>query len=161
MPCKTKLSNYDCLLIRQFTYSQDFREKKITDENDAWKATKLRDMFQEQVQYHIYNLHLFEDVVNGECPYDADNIVLLKGEITYMKRVTTATRIMAGAMGGRARVDVDIHLVDSQTGEVVGAASVKGTSKGVDFWLGVHGAPTEEAFENAAQIIAEFIRNSY
>ena len=161
MPCRTKLSNYDCLLIRQFTYSQDFREKKIRDEEDEWKANKLREMCQERVQYHIYTLSLFEDVVDAECPDDAYNIVVLQGEITYMKRVTKATRFWTGAMGGRARVDVDIQLVDLQTGDVVGAASVKGTSKGVDFWLGVRGAPTEEAFENAAQIIAEFIKNSY
>lgn len=156
-PCTTKLSNYECLQIDQFPYEQSFREEKIHDADDEMKANKLRDMFRERVQYHIYNLHLFGDVVDDECPYGTDSIVLLKGEITYMKRVTKAARVMAGAMAGRARVDVDIHLVDQQNDDVVGAASIKGTSTGG--WIGAGG--TEEAFENAAQIIADFIKNNY
>ena len=156
-PCTTKLSNYDCLQIEQFTYEQSFREKKITDADDEMKANILRDGFQTRVQYHIYSLDLFEDVVEIECPTYAENIIALKGEITYLKRVTKATRILAGYMAGRARVDVDIQLVDFQTGDVVGAASVKGTSTGGSAFAGT----TEQAYENAAQIIADFIKNSY
>lgn len=156
-PCTTKLSNYDCLKIEQFTYEQSFREAKITDAGDEAKADKLRDMLEDRVQYHIYNLSLFEDVVRTEPPADADKIIVLKGEITYMKRVTKAARVLTGAMAGRARADVDVHLVDFQTGDVVGAASIKGTSTGGGVWAG----GTEEAFENTAQIIADFIKNSY
>jgi hypothetical protein len=156
-PLTTKLSNYECLKIDQFTYEQSFREKKIQDADDEMKANKLREMFQKRVRDQIFLLDLFEEVVETECPYDADNIILLKGEITYLKRVTKATRILTGAMGGRSRVDVDIHLVDHQTDDVVGAASIKGTSTGG--WIGAGG--TEEAFENAAQLIADFIKNNY
>ena len=120
------------------------------------KANILRDGVQKRVQYHIYNLNLFEDVVNAECPSDAENIVALNGEITYLKRVTKVTRALTGAYAGRARVDVDIHLVDFQTGDIIGAASVKGTSSGGPF-----GGTTEQAFENSAQIIADFIKNNY
>ncbi len=156
-PLTTKLSNYNCVKIDQFTYEQSFKEAKINDEDDQMKADILRDMLQERVRYHIYTLSLFKDVVKTECPDDADKIVVLKGEITYMKRVTTATRIFAGAMAGRARADVDVNLVDFQTGDVIGAASIKGTSRGGAVFYG----GTEEAFENAAQIIADFIKNSY
>ena len=156
-PPTTKLSNYDCLKIDQFTYEQSFKEKKIVDADDEWKADKLRDMFQQRIKYHIYGLSLFEDVVYTEPYDDAGKIIVLKGEITYMKRVTKAARVLTGVMAGRARVDVDIHLVDHQTDDVVGAASIKGTSTGG--WIGAGG--TEEAFENAAQIIAEFIKNNY
>jgi len=156
-PLTTKLSNYDCLQIEQFTYEQSFREKKIQDADDEMKANTLREMFQKRVRDHIFLLDLFEEVVETECPYGVDNIVLLKGEITYMKRVTKAARILAGAMAGRSRVDVDIHLLDHQTDDVVGAASIKGTSTGG--WVGAGG--TEEAFENAAQLIADFIKNNY
>jgi hypothetical protein len=156
-PPTTKLSNYDCLKIDQFTYEQSFKEKKIVDADDEWKADKLRDMFQQRLKYHIYGLSLFEDVVYTEPYDDAGKIIVLKGEITYMKRVTKAARIIFPAMAGRARVDVDIHLVDHQTNDVVGAFSIKGTS--TSGWIGAGG--TEEAFENAAQIIAEFIENNY
>ena len=157
IPCTTKLSNYDCIKIDQFTYEQSFKEAKIEDADDQMKADILRDMLQERVRYHIYALSLFKDVVKTECPADANKIVVLKGEITYMKRVTKAARILVGAMAGRARADVDIHLVDYQTNDVVGAASIKGTSTGGTVWAG----GTEEAFENAAQITADFIKNSY
>jgi len=151
-PCTTKLSNYDCLKIEQFTYSQAFREKKITNADTEMKANILRDGVQKRVQYMIYNLNLFEDVVNTECPDDSENIVALKGEITYLKRVTKAARMFGGAYAGRARVDMDIHLVDFQTDDIIGAASVKGTSTG-----GPLGGTTEQAFENSAQLIADFI----
>ena len=155
-PCTTKLSNYDCLRIEQFTYSQAFKDAKITDADDEMKANVLRDGIQERVQYKIYSLNLFEDVVNTEPPDDAENIVVMQGEITYLKRVTQAARMLGGAYAGRARVDMDINLVDSQSGDIIGAVSVKGTSTGGPF-----GGTTEQAFENAAQLIAEFIRNSY
>lgn len=155
-PCTTKLSNYDCLQIEQFTYEQSFREKKIHDADDEMKANVLRDGFQNRVQYHIYSLNLFDDVVESKCPEDANKIVMLKGEITYLKRVTQAARLLGGAYAGRARVDMDIHLVDLQTGDIIGAASVKGTSTGGPF-----GGTTEQAFDNSAQLIAEFIKNSY
>ena len=156
-PPTTKLSNYDCVKIDQFTYEQSFKEAKIEDEDDQKKADALRDMFQERVRYHIYALSLFEDVVETEPPANAGKTVVLKGEITYMKRVTKAARILGGVMAGRARVDVDVHLVDFQTGDEVGAASIKGTSTGGGIWAG----GTEDAFENAAQLIADFIKNSY
>ena len=156
-PPTTKLSNYDCVKIDQFTYEQSFKDEKIKDEDDRMKADTLRDMFQQRVQYHIYTLSLFKDVVETEPPANAGKIVVLKGEITYMKRVTKAARILVGAMAGRARVDVDVHLVDFQTGDEVGAASIKGTSTGGGIWAG----GTEDAFENAAQLIADFIKNSY
>jgi hypothetical protein len=156
-PLTVKLSNYDCVKIDQFTYEQSFKEAKIKDEDDQKKADLLRDMFQKRVRYHIYALSLFKDVVETEPPANAGKIVVLKGEITYMKRVTQAARILAGAMAGRARVDVDVRLVDFQTGDEVGAASITGTSTGGGVWA----AGTEQAFENAAQLIADFIKNSY
>ena len=156
-PVTTKLSNYDCVKIDQFTYEQSFKDEKIKDEDDRMKADTLRDMLLERVRYHIYALSLFKDVVSTEPPADARKTVVLKGEITYMKRVTKAARILVGAMAGRARVDVDVRLVDFQTGDEVGAASIKGTSTGG--WVGA--GRTEQAFENAAQVIADFIKNSY
>lgn len=156
-PLTSKLSNYDCLKIEQFTYSQTFKEAKIKDADDEMQANRLRDMFQERVRHQIFILDLFKKVEETECPDGVDNIVLLKGEITYMKRVTKATRLLTGAMGGRARVDVDILLVDPQTDDVIGAASFKGTSTGGSVLAG----GTEEAFDNTAQLIAKFIKNSY
>jgi hypothetical protein len=144
------------LKIEQFTYSQAFREAKIKDADVEMKANILRDGLQQRVQYHIYTLSLFEDVVNAECPSDAEKIVALNGEITYLKRVTKAARLLGGAYAGRARVDMDIHLVDFQTGDIIGAASVKGTSTGGPF-----GGTTEQAFDNSAQLIADFIKNNY
>lgn len=156
-PPTAKLANYDCLQIEQFTYAQPFREKKIKNADDEMKANKLRDMFQKRVLDHILLLDLFKEVVETNCPYGVGNTVMLKGEITYMKRVTKATRCLTGAMGGRARVDVDVNLVDYQTGDEIGAASIKGTSTGGSVFAG----GTEGAFENAAQLIADFIKNSY
>jgi hypothetical protein len=151
MPVKAGLSNYDTLKIEPFYYSS------AVEIESQEKADKLRDMFQERVKYDIYGLSVFEKVVTTESTRDTDRIVLLKGEITYMKRVTRFSRIMVGAMAGRSRVDVDIQLLDAQTGDILGQASIKGTSTGGSAFAG----GTEEAFQNASQQVAEFIKNSY
>jgi len=151
LPLKSKLSKYNVLKINQFYYGPTVEIK------DQEKADKLRDMFQERVKYHIYGLSLFEQVVDVEATKDIDRIVLLKGKITCMKRVTKFTRFMVGAMAGRARVDVDIQLVDGHTKDILGEANIKGTSTGGSVFAG----GTEEAFKNAAQQVAEFINNSY
>lgn len=151
MPVKTRLSNYSTLKIEPFYYSSAVEIKSQE------KADKLRDMFQERVKYDIYGLSLFEKVVDTEASDDTDHIVLLKGKITYMKRVTRFTRLMVGAMAGRSRVDVDIQLIDYQTGDILGEAVIKGTSTGGSAFAG----GTEEAFQNASQQVAEFIKNSY
>lgn len=151
MPVRTKLSNYNVLKIEQFYYDSAVEIKSQE------KADKLRDMFQERVKYDIYNLNLFEKVGSIESFKDTDRILSLKGKITYMKRVTKAARLMLGAMAGRARVDVDIQLLDSQTGDILGEASIKGTSTGGTIFAG----RTEEAFHNASKQVAEFIKNSY
>ena len=60
-------------------------------------------------------------------------------------------------MAGRAGVAVDIQLVDPLTGNILGEANIQGTSSGGSVFAG----GTEEAFENASQQIAEFVKNNY
>jgi hypothetical protein len=151
VPVKTKLSGYHVMKIEPFIYDS------CVEITNPEAAEKLRAMFQERVKYDIYKLSLFEKVVTDEPINDGNTIVLMKGRITYMKRVTRFTRIMAGAMAGRSRVDVVIQLADATTGELLGEADIKGTSKGGSIFAG----GTEEAFENAAQLVAQFVQNHY
>jgi hypothetical protein len=152
MPVETKLSNYNVLKIEPFFYDSSV---KIRSQE---KADKLRDMFQERVKDNIGGLGLFENIVSTESFKDTDRLVLLKGRIMYMRRVTKATRLVLKSRAGKARVDVDIQLIDSSTGDILGKASIRGTSGHGTF---SHGAGTEEAFQNAAELVAEFIKNSY
>ena len=100
-PMESKLSLYNVLKMEPFIYDSSV---KI---DDRAKADQLKDMFQDRVKYNIYNLSLFERVVKNEPARTGDRAVILKGRITYMKRLTKAARIMLGAMAGRAGVAVD------------------------------------------------------
>lgn len=150
-PVKTKLSSYNILKIEKFYY-----DSKVEIDSRE-KADKLRDMFQDRVKYDLYNLSVFEKVIEEEAVRQGDRVVVLKGRITYMKRVTGATRVLFGAMAGRARVDVVVQLTDQRTGEVLGETDIKGTSTGGSIFAG----GTEEAFQNASQLISEYIRANY
>ena len=147
----SKLSSYNVFKIEPFIYDSS------VEIDDQMKADQLKSMFQERVKYDIYNLSLFERVIENEAIETSDQVVILKGQITYMKRVTKATRIMFGAMAGRAGVAVDIQLLDASTKNILGEANVQGTSTGGSIFAG----GTEEAFENAAQQITDFIKNNY
>jgi hypothetical protein len=150
-PIESKLSSYNVFKMEPFIYDSS------VEIDDQMKADQLKDMFQERVKYDIYNLSLFERVIENEPVKKSDRVVMLKGRITYMKRLTKTARIMLGAMAGRAGVAVDIQLVDPTTKNVLGEANIQGTSSGGSIFAG----GTEEAFENAAQQIAEFIKNNY
>ena len=117
----------------------------------------VKDYPEERTALFIDGANLYSAARNLNFDIDYRKLLDYFRKITYLKRVTKAARLLAGAYAGRARVDMDIHLVDFQTGDIIGAASVKGTSTGGSAWAGT----TEEAFENTAQLIAEFIRNSY
>jgi len=156
-PCTKKLSSYDCLQINQFDFSEDFKKAKLSGSEYEKKYYIMRDGFQTRVQHQIYSLNLFDDVIIAKCPDDAESIIMLNGDITYMKRVSRADRIAAGALAGKARVDIEVDLVDFQSGEVVGEASFQGTSSGGSMFAGT----TEQALENTSQLIADFIKNSY
>ena len=150
-PLTQKLSQYNCLKIEPFVYDA------AVEIDDPVKADQLKNMLQSQTKFKIYNLSLFERVLDTESPTPGDRVVVLKGRITYMKRLTKAARVMLGAMAGRAGVAVDIQLVDPSTGSVLGEAGIQGTSSGGSVFAG----GTEEAFENASLQIAEFVKNNY
>ena len=150
-PLTSKLSNYQIMKIEPFYYDSS------VEIEDQGKADTLKKMFQERVKYNIYNLTLFEKVVDKEPVQLTDKVILLKGRITYMKRLTKTARIMLGAMAGRAGVAVNIHLVDAVTGDTLGEADIEGKSSGGTIFAG----GTEQAFEEAAEQIAEFIKNNY
>jgi Domain of unknown function (DUF4410) len=150
-PIESKLSSYNVFKIEPFIYDSS------VEIDDQMKADQLKGMFQERVKYNIYNLSLFERVIENDPVKTGDRVVMLKGRITYMKRVTKTTRIMFGAMAGRAGVGVDIQLVDATTKTILGEANIQGTSSGGSVFAG----GTEEAFENAAQQITDFIKNNY
>ena len=150
-PMTQKLSQYNCLKIDPFVYDAS------VEIDDPVKADQLKNMLQSRTKFKIYNLSLFEQVLDVESPKTADRVVVLKGRITYMKRLTKAARAMLGAMAGRAGVAINIQLEDPATGSVLGKADIQGTSSGGSVFAG----GTEEAFENAAQQIAEFVKNNY
>ena len=150
-PLKSTLSKYQIMKIEPFFYDS------TVEIMDQAKADALKQMFQERVKYNIYTLNLFAKVVDKEPIQETERVVLLKGRITYMKRLTKTARIMLGAMAGRAGVAVHVQLEDGLSGESLGEADIEGKSSGGTIFAG----GTEQAFEEAANQIAEFVKNNY
>lgn len=151
VPLQSMLSNYQIMQIEPFYYDPG------VEIDDQGKADVLKRMFQERVKYNIYTLNLFEKVVDKEPVQTTGLVVRLKGRITYIKRLTKTARIMLGAMAGRAGVAVHIQLEDGISGAILGEADIEGKSSGGTIFAG----GTEQAFEEAASQIAEFIKNNY
>ena len=150
-PMTQKLSMYNVLKIDPFVYDASV---KI---DDPVKADELKNKLQAETKFKIYNLSLFEKVVDTEPVQAGDREVMLKGRITFMKRVTEATRIMFGAMAGRSGVAITVQMVDPATQSVLGEADIQGTSSGGSVFAGT----TEEAFGNTTQQIADFVKKHY
>jgi len=78
----------------------------------------------------------------------------LSATITNLNKVGTAARLLAGAIAGRASVDVDVVLKDTK-GKVISQFAVNGKSSGGTIFAGT----TDQALEKAAEQIAAFMQN--
>jgi len=78
----------------------------------------------------------------------------LSATITNMKKVGTTARLIGGALAGRASVDVDVVLKDTN-GNLITQFSVEGKSSGGTIFAGT----TNQALEKAAEQIAVFMEN--
>ena len=78
----------------------------------------------------------------------------LTATITNLNKVSTAGRLFAGALAGRASVDVDVMLKDAK-GNMISQFSVNGKSSGGTIFAGT----TDQALEKAGEQIAAFMEN--
>ncbi len=90
------------------------------------------------------------DVLDGnpQCQLE------LSATITNLNKVGGASRIILGALAGRASVDVDVVVKDAK-GKVISQFAVNGKSSGGTIFAGT----TDQALEKAAAQIAAFMQN--
>lgn len=94
----------------------------------------------------------FSKVKLRDNPADSGDL-LLKCEIADIQRVSEFDRIMIGALGGRARVDVHVTLLELASMQTLGEATVSGASE-----VGmVIGGTTEDAIGKAAEAVANYV----
>jgi hypothetical protein len=78
----------------------------------------------------------------------------LSATITNLNKVGGASRILLGALAGRASVDVDVVVKDAK-GKVISQFVVNGKSSGGTIFAGT----TDQALEKAAEQIAAFMES--
>lgn len=94
----------------------------------------------------------FSDVARKGSMIGSEDL-LVKCEVSDIRRVTTAARALVGAMAGRASMDVHVTLIEPASGKTVGEANVSGVSSGGTIFAGT----TEQAIEKAAEAVADYV----
>jgi uncharacterized lipoprotein YajG len=96
---------------------------------------------------------VYEKVMAGSAAGDAAADLRLRARITELNRVGTGSRLLLGALAGRAKVVVAAELVDARSGQRVGSFTAEGQSSGGTAFAGT----TEQAIERAVEQIVEFV----
>lgn len=141
-PMTVKLANYKTMLFHVSSHVREAGEVMIQLENMT--MGKLREK------------GLFKKVIIGSSSPDASADLRLNAKIVALRKVSSGSRAMWGAFSGKARITVDVELIDMKTGETIGAFRAEGKSSGGTAFAGT----TPQAIEHAAEQIAGFIQKN-
>ena len=87
---------------------------------------------------------------------DANGELKLNIEITKIKQVSGAARILLGALAGRAKVYAKCEIVDSKTNEVLRKFEVDGESSGGSIFAGT----TNQAIKEISKSVINYIKGN-
>lgn len=135
-----KLSNYDTLVIRDFT--SDDAEYSNVDEEERVKIDAMKPLLSktisESLAMELKAKKTFKNIqINGE---PKGNAVILEGSITEFNAGSRALKFFVGFGAGKAYLKVKGRLIDAQTGRELATF--------VDRETGYRGAVTMESFED-------------
>lgn len=87
---------------------------------------------------------------------DVKQGVRLDAKIVALREVSTAKRVMLGALAGRGRISVAVELVDVATGKKLGSFQSEGKTSGGTVFAGT----TDQAIERVAEQIVDFVKQN-
>jgi hypothetical protein len=112
-------------------------------------AENIATALQQEVAGQILSKRVFSDVQAAATAAD----IRIECLITQANDVTQATRVMVGALAGRALVTANVKIVDSKTEAVLGEFVATGRSSGGNIFAGT----TKEAVQETAKQITDYL----
>lgn len=82
--------------------------------------------------------------------------MLVKISLQEVREVTSQDRMMTGAFAGRGAVVADVDVVERQSGQILGSATMEGKTSGGSIFAGT----TPEAIKRVSEKIVDFISQS-
>lgn len=138
-----KLSNYKTMLFNVSSQVPESGEAIL--QLESMTVAKLREK------------GLFEKVITGSASPDASVDLRLNAKIVELSKVSSGSRVIFGALSGRAGTVVDVELIDMKTGKSIGAFKAEGKSSGGTAFAGT----TSQSIERAVEQIVEFIQKNW
>ncbi len=123
-----------------------------TDEKNDSKIGDLESL----VAMKLRNTGMFANVctVRTSCavPYD----LLLQIRISDLRKVSDFSRIMFGALAGRAKIQIDASIVDPMTAQKLGSFTAEGKSSGGTIFAGT----TSQALSKVSDEIVQYFKSN-
>ena len=141
-PMTVKLANYKTMGIDVSSQVPESSQEAIQLETMVIVKLRDRGLFEK----------IFSQSASPEIPAD----LRLNVKVVNLKKVSAEDRVMLGALAGRAKIVVDVELIDLKTEETIGAFKAEGQSSGGTVFAGT----TSQAIERAVEQIVQFVQDS-
>lgn len=95
---------------------------------------------------------IFDRVLASDVDLAEPDLVL-RAHIVNLRRVSSASRAMGGALVGRGKLEIQVELIDVATGESIGELTAEGKSSGGTIFAGT----TTQGVDQAVDRVIEYL----
>ncbi len=143
------LSSYSSFKLENLVLNDDTRLKK-----DKTKVAKELD-----VKLHAKLLPLLTEW-NSNKNNNGSGTLVIKPQLRWLHVVSGGARFWAGAMAGESRIDMDLKMIDAQTGNEIARPRIMTTASAMSGGWSV-GATDKNLLNYIADISYEYLKNNY
>ncbi|MBI5582704.1 MAG: hypothetical protein HY892_02670 [Deltaproteobacteria bacterium] len=143
---KTKPNNFN---------AKDYRTALIevsSIENDSDTRTSIN-FFEDILFRKLKDKRIFAKVIKGSQSSNERPDLIIKAELLWTKHISRSLEFWFGSLAGRAKIIVNITMIDQNSAKNIAETRVSGESAGGS----VFARATDEAFGQAADRVIEFI----
>jgi hypothetical protein len=131
-----------------------YRVVKIETTSAVPETTQELAQLESALTTTLRNVNMFEKVFPQAVSPEAAADLQVKANIATLRRVGAGSRVLLGALAGRAGVTIDVTLTEVASGKVVGSFTAEGKSSGGTVFAGT----TPQAIDQAVDQIIELIK---
>jgi len=156
-----------CAIVMGCGYSRNFPVEPLQQNLTAYKQvffsaqTGLAEDISDQIKYmeertlkKLNGTKLFQETAIGDCQVNCNGVLLVKAEITDIKKVSEGARFFLGMFAGSAWIKAKVSLVEASTARVIGTYDIEGNSGSSGFSGGTNSA-INKAVDEIVKIVKE------
>ena len=159
-----------CAVVMGCGYGKNFPVEPLQQSLTAYKQvffsaqTGLAEDISKQITYmeertvkKLNGTKLFQEVAVGDCKVNCDGTLMVKADITDIKKVSEGARFFLGMFAGSAWIKAKVSLIEASTARVIGTYDVEGNSGSSGFSGGTNSA-VNKAVDEIIKIVKENCR---